>query len=258
MYDLHCHASFSADPAAFSGLIEASDLQVLSATVTPGDHARACALCGGAPSVRIAAGLHPWWIGTDGKAADAATKMLLLAIGHTRFVGEIGLDFSPAHICSKDAQLTSLERVLEACARLGDKVITMHSVRATSDLLDLIEQTRCTETCTCIIHWFSGTSDELQRAIGLGCFFSVGERMLQTKRGRAYVRAIPEGRLLLETDLPEQAEERDAPAQPAEERARIEFDALQASLGHALEAVLALNGPHTRSSIEAASRKLLA
>ena len=30
----------------------------------------------------------------------------------------------------------------------------------------------------------------------------MNERMLKTKRGRAYARAIPEGRLLIETDFP--------------------------------------------------------
>lgn len=36
----------------------------------------------------------------------------------------------------------------------------------------------------------------------MGCWFSVGERMLATKRGRAYVQSIPSDRLLLETDAP--------------------------------------------------------
>ena len=44
--------------------------------------------------------------------------------------------------------------------------------------------------------------EAVQRAIDAGCLFSVNERMLKTKRGRAYARAIPEGRLLIETDFP--------------------------------------------------------
>lgn len=53
-----------------------------------------------------------------------------------------------------------------------------------------------------IFHWFSGTSDELTRARNAGCYFSVNERMLATKRGREYARQIPLDRLLLETDAP--------------------------------------------------------
>ena len=53
-----------------------------------------------------------------------------------------------------------------------------------------------------IFHWFSGTSDDLHRAVELGCFFSVGPRMLASRRGREYARQIPLGQLLLETDMP--------------------------------------------------------
>ena len=68
--------------------------------------------------------------------------------------------------------------------------------------LDVLERTGCLDACLCIFHWFSGSQEELTRAIDAGCLFSVNERMLKTKRGRAYARAIPEGRLLIETDFP--------------------------------------------------------
>lgn len=41
------------------------------------------------------------------------------------------------------------------------------------------------------------------RAKEANCWFSVGERMLGTRRGLEYARQIPVSRLLLETDLPE-------------------------------------------------------
>ncbi len=53
-----------------------------------------------------------------------------------------------------------------------------------------------------IFHWFSGSGEELVRARKLGCFFSVNEMMLNTRRGRAYARQIPLECLLLETDAP--------------------------------------------------------
>lgn len=56
-----------------------------------------------------------------------------------------------------------------------------------------------------IFHWFSGASDDLHRAIKLGCFFSVGPRMLASRRGREYARQIPVSQLLLETDMPARA-----------------------------------------------------
>ncbi len=58
-----------------------------------------------------------------------------------------------------------------------------------------------------IFHWFSGTSDDLTRALADGCYFSAGPRMLVSRRGREYARQIPLDRLLLETDMPSRAGE---------------------------------------------------
>lgn len=84
----------------------------------------------------------------------------------------------------------------------SERVMSIHSSKAAACALDILERTGCLDACVCIFHWFSGSQDELSRALDAGCLFSVNERMLKTKRGRAYARAIPEDRLLLETDAP--------------------------------------------------------
>ena len=58
------------------------------------------------------------------------------------------------------------------------------------------------ENCRCIFHWFTGSNEDLTRALRGGCMFSVNGMMLRTRRGREYVRQLPSDRLLLETDLP--------------------------------------------------------
>ena len=100
----------------------------------------------------------------------------------------------------------ALERIAHSCAETSDpsrrKVVSFHTVRAAGLTLDLLERTGCLASCTCIFHWFSGTSDELHRALRGGCLVSVNEMMLRTRRGREYARQLPAERLLLETDLP--------------------------------------------------------
>lgn len=134
--------------------------------------------------------------------------VLLAAVERQRFVGEVGLDFSPARVATREAQVAALSQVAGACGRVGGKVVSLHAVRAVDDVLDVLEGAGVLAEAAgnaCIIHWFSGTSDQLTRARRLGVFFSVNPRMLQSKRGRAYAQAIPGNRLLLETDLPAQA-----------------------------------------------------
>ena len=53
-----------------------------------------------------------------------------------------------------------------------------------------------------MLHWVSGSVSEARRAVDLGCFFSVNERMFSNPKGQALIRAIPENTLLTETDGP--------------------------------------------------------
>ena len=69
-------------------------------------------------------------------------------------------------------------------------------------MLDLLQEANTLARHRVILHWFSGTSDDLNRAVAAGCYFSVGPRMLASRRGREYARQIPLDRLLLETDMP--------------------------------------------------------
>lgn len=52
------------------------------------------------------------------------------------------------------------------------------------------------------MHWFSGPVVELERAIALGCWFSVGPAMLVAARGRDLVARILRDRVVSETDGP--------------------------------------------------------
>ncbi|WP_300628743.1 TatD family hydrolase [uncultured Adlercreutzia sp.] len=87
------------------------------------------------------------------------------------------------------------------------KLLSIHAVNAAGDVLDALQAAGTLVRHQVIFHWFSGSSDDLQRALRAGCFFSVGPRMLASRRGREYARQIPFDRLLLETDMPARAGE---------------------------------------------------
>ena len=121
---------------------------------------------------------------------------------NVRFVGEVGLDFSRRHEETREAQLEVFQAIANACAEQGGKIISIHSVHAARETLDILETCGALESCTCLLHWYTGPSDQLKRAIVAGCYFSVGPRMVATAKGREYVKAIPAKQLLLETDAP--------------------------------------------------------
>ena len=121
-------------------------------------------------------------------------------IKRTRYVGEVGLDGSPAHRGSLDIQRKVLRRIFEACRAEGGRIVSIHSRMAASPVLDEIE--RAGDIGTPILHWFSGSPAELSRAIDLGCWFSVGPTMLASRKGANLVSLMSHDRVLTETDGP--------------------------------------------------------
>ncbi len=202
--DAHCHLGWFSDPAAVAREAAEKDLALLAVTVTPAEYLARRGALAGEKNVALAAGLHPWWV----RAASDADALCELLPG-TRWVGEVGLDAAPRHAATWEAQLAAFERVCRACAETSPpdapKVLSVHAVRSAGEVLDALERTGTAEGCRCVLHWFSGSSDELWRAVRLGCLFSLGERALATRRGREYARVLPAERLLVETDLPEAA-----------------------------------------------------
>lgn len=249
LVDMHMHTGFADDPAAFAHALADAGIASFANTITPAEYACLSPLLGNLKTMRLGLGLHPWWIGTTefGTLGDAlnAFKTQLAA---TRFVGEVGLDFWPTRAHSKDAQLEAFANITRLCAKKGNVLISMHAVKAERELLDILESSGCLERCICILHSYGGPSDQLSRAIESGCFFSVGTRMLSTKRGREYARIIPEGRLLIESDLPAA---RDEPVNACDVKRDLE------SVLDGMACIRDTNHELLRETINAHSRELL-
>lgn len=78
--------------------------------------------------------------------------------------------------------------------------MSIHSRRAASAVIERLEA--CPSAGTPILHWFSGSQKELDRAVDCGCWFSVGPAMLAGERGRKLALRMPRERVLTETDGP--------------------------------------------------------
>lgn len=165
------------------------------------------------PFIKLAVGLHPWWVPAHEGCLAEELRAFDGALSETSYVGEVGLDFSKRRIATRDAQLCAFRHIAGACAKEGGKVLSIHCVKAYDDALSILKSSGCLASCTCIFHWFSGSFPQLVQAVDAGCFFSVSARMLETKKGREYAKAIPLQKLLLETDAPVVVDpERDHPS----------------------------------------------
>lgn len=207
LFDAHCHLDFMAHPDAVADEATALGLGLFDCGVDPRDFASAHGRARRLPTVIKGVGLHPWWL-ADGRCGPAEVNLLCEVADQERYIGEVGLDFSARFAGSEPLQIQAFDQLCKALVQhpLAGRVISIHAVRSAGTVLDVLEShgllIQNPDSPVIIFHWFSGTSDELVRARNAGCYFSVNERMLASKRGREYARQIPLDRLLLETDAP--------------------------------------------------------
>lgn len=207
LFDAHCHLDLMAHPDAVADEATALGLILFDCGVDPHDFARAKKRACGRSNIFAGIGLHPWWL-ADGRCGNAEINLLCEVAAQERLIGEVGLDFSARFAGSEPLQVQAFDRLCDALAQhpLAGRVISIHAVRSAGTVLNVLEShgplIPNSDSPVIIFHWFSGTSDELARARNAGCYFSVNERMLATKRGCEYARQIPLDRLLLETDAP--------------------------------------------------------
>lgn len=194
--DLHCHLDLYPDPVLAARQCGAAGTYLLSVTTTPKAWRGTAKLAQGHDRIRTALGLHPQL--AHERSGELGLFDALLP--ETRYVGEVGLDGSPECQRFWREQSRVFDHVLAAASRKGGRIISIHSRRAATEVLDALA--RHPDAGVPILHWFSGTKAELRRAIDMGCWFSVGPAMVHGKRGRELVAAMPQDRLLTETDGP--------------------------------------------------------
>lgn len=194
--DMHCHLDLYPEPRQQAEAIGKSGSYVLSVTTTPSAWLQTQALSAAHPRIKTALGLHPQL------AAERLGELSLFdrLLPQARYVGEVGLDGSPECKPFWGEQVRVFDHVLAACALAGGRVLTIHSRNAATQVLDALE--RQAGSGVAILHWFSGTKKELLRAIDMDCWFSVGDAMTRSKKGRDLMGLMPSNRVLTETDGP--------------------------------------------------------
>lgn len=148
-------------------------------------------------------GCHPSLVGIQ-RNFDAARFETALA--HTPYVAEVGLDGGSRVPLEK--QIETLRVILGMLGQLP-RLISLHSYKATGELLDVLSEYGAQPGR--ILHWWLGDSKETERAIDLGCYFSINYSMIRTTEAW---KLIPLDRLLAETDHPSGDRFSGSPRQP--------------------------------------------
>lgn len=196
MMDLHCHVDLYPDHGEILSGIENSGYCVLSVTTVPSAFKGTVTLTENLTNCRTALGLHP-------QLAHQRLNELPLfdsLCGDTRYIGEVGLDGSRGYAEHIEAQQLVFEHILNKCCEFDDKILTIHSLNAVDEVLELLN--KYPKSGTPILHWFLATKKQVNNAVDLGCYFSVGPAMINSDRAKKVISWLPQNRVLLETDGP--------------------------------------------------------
>jgi TatD DNase family protein len=198
-FDSHCHVYECEDPdgaierARATGVVE---MLVAGADLDSSRSAIALASRGG---VYAAAGVHPNE-STSWDDATAAALENLVSAPEVVAVGETGLDFyrtnSPPR-CQRRAFRAHID-----LARSTGRALVVHTRDSVDAALEALEGTGPPERV--VFHCWSGDGRQMQRALALRAFISFAGNVTwpRARELRELAAAVPDGRLVVETDAP--------------------------------------------------------
>lgn len=194
--DFHCHLDLY--PGAREVYREAAERNEFTwlVTTSPKAFAATSRALPSVSSVLISPGLHPEIAHERASELD----LLLKQMATVKAVGEVGLDGSPRFRRHYEVQRRIFRAVIARCAELGGRTLSIHSRRAVRDVLTELEGHP--NYGTAVLHWFSGSLAELTAAVHMGCWFSIGPAMFDSLNGRKLVAALPQDRVVPESDGP--------------------------------------------------------
>ena len=196
LVDAHCHVDlFGKEEANVIEELGRTRVHTIAVTNAPSVYFHTRDVAEGKQYLHPAVGLHPELVHSHAHELERMWPHL----AGTRFVGEVGLDYVTSDLDIRRRQRDLFSRILARCAESADKVITVHSRRSASDVLAAVGDAF---PGTVVLHWFSGTRRELDRAVRAGCWFSVNPAMFRSEGGQSLVSAMPMDRVLTETDGP--------------------------------------------------------
>lgn len=198
LVDMHCHLDL------FEGIQKdprrEDELGISTITVTnaPSFYLKNRELFNQSSNIRVALGLHPQLVGIYASEYNLFKN----SINTTKYIGEIGLDGSAEYKSSYASQAKIFESILLCIKKEPIKILTIHSRNAAKAVIETLTKILNRTDHRVILHWFSGSQQELNTAIKHNFYFSVNHKMAMSEKGKLMIAKMPNDRILTETDAP--------------------------------------------------------
>ena len=193
MIDAHIHIDFYDEPGKIIKEIIRENLSTIFVTHLPELYEKQRFLIESIPQVFLAVGFHPILANEYKFNKD----LFVNALKSTRFVGEVGLDYSVAK--TEKSQSKQQEIFEQICESVNNHILSVHSRLAEQEVLNLLLKHKVENA---IFHWYTGAKELIPDIVEAGYYFSLNIAMLRTSKGRGLLKEIPLNRILIETDGP--------------------------------------------------------
>jgi TatD DNase family protein len=195
LIDTHLHLDLYKLPSEIIQATRVSGIRAIAVTNAPFLYRPCCELVKSISNIKVAAGLHPELVSRYGQQIDQLIELL----SEVQVIGEIGLDYSSRNEDEHKCQRKIFSSIIEKCAELKNKVLSIHSRRAVDDIISCIGDKF---PGISILHWFNGSFKQLDLANEYGFWFSVNSAMIKSESGNKLIKKMPLNRILLESDGP--------------------------------------------------------
>lgn len=144
--------------------------------------------------VKSALGYNPQFVGVE-----RFNKRKFDQYFHTtKYIGEVGLDFSKGYANNKSEQLDVFDYIVSRCGK-HNKIMSIHSRNAEDDVVRILKDH---QVKFAVFHWYTGKIEKIGEIVDMGYYFSANIKMLESRKGLSIIKNIPLDRLLIETDGP--------------------------------------------------------
>ncbi len=194
MIDTHCHVDMYSNPMEIVNESERLGIITIGMTNLPSHFKMGQPHLKGYKKTRLALGMHPLM------AENHLEEFPLFyeCFNKTSYIGEVGLDFSREGIETKNQQVNSFKKILEAVGN-KPKILSIHSRRAEKEVLRLLKDYQIRNA---IFHWYSGGLSLIDQIVDSGYFLSVNPAMIRSESGKKIIQRIPKEFVLTESDGP--------------------------------------------------------
>lgn len=212
LIDAHCHLDFEVFDKDRAQVLQRAREQNIRHMIIPGTQAdywpRISRLCKQYANLHACYGLHPYWSARHNEH-DLDTLARFIRTNPAVAIGECGLDFRTQQAPQKqdrEQQLLFFEAQL-ALARERKLPVVIHAVRATETVIQCLKKFKGVHG---MIHSYSGSLEQAEQLIDLGFYISLSASITykSAKKIRRVAKRIPLQHLLLETDAPDQTDEK--------------------------------------------------